>query len=62
MADNTKIQMHFVKGISKKNGREWYAIEVVLPTISGNTRTKMVFLNPLEIEVCGLNVANFETR
>lgn len=61
MADN-KIQMKFVQGISKKNGNPWYAIEVLLPTISGNYRSKMVFLNTLELEVCGLKPENFEQR
>lgn len=61
MAEN-KIQIKFVQGISKKNGNPWYAVEVLLPTISGGYRSKLVFLNTLELEVCGLKPENFEIR
>lgn len=61
MAEN-KIQIHLVKGISKKNGSPWYAVQVDLPTISGGYRSKMAFLNTLELEVCGLKPENFEQK
>ncbi len=61
MAQN-QLKTRYVKGLGKKNGRPWYALEIVFPTIRGGERVKLLFLNELEIELLGLDTDNFVER
>lgn len=59
MSDSKGVTIKYVKGISKKNNREWFGCAISFPTINGGYREKIVFFNDLEIQLLGLQTSDF---